>query len=225
MSATFLPRASATSTSVDLPPPPTGLWGAWGFEAAAGDTAFDSSGFENHGELEAGAARNPAGYFGQGLETNGINGNVDLGIAWVRDAAEYRAASLQAYGVAAASLDDKVADATWSALPGQSGAELLPPAVILDVDETAVSNAHFQAALVPPFRESKLANGGEVLTMVSPDDLVEISTRFPDTKWGDDGVHTVPVTSERTSCATAFSYLLSVQKRQFHTGGRRRASA
>ena len=86
----------------------------------------------------------------------GSSANVDLGIAWVRDAAEYRAASLQAYGIAAASLDDKVADTTWSALPGQSGAELLPPAVILDVDETAVSNAHFQAALVPPFRESKL---------------------------------------------------------------------
>ena len=84
------------------------------------------------------------------------SGNVDLGIAWVRDAAEYRAASLQAYGMAAAALGDKVADPAWSALPGQSDVASLPPAVILDVDETAVSNAHFQAALVPPFRESKL---------------------------------------------------------------------
>jgi acid phosphatase len=82
--------------------------------------------------------------------------NVDLGIAWVRDAAEYRAISRQAYAMATAALDDKVSDVSWSALPDQSGAETLPPAVILDVDETSISNAHFQAALVPPFREFKL---------------------------------------------------------------------
>lgn len=81
---------------------------------------------------------------------------IDLGIAWVRDAAEYRALSLQAYGTATAALAEKLSDTSWSALPGQSDASTLPPAVILDVDETAISNAHFQAALVPPFRETKL---------------------------------------------------------------------
>ena len=79
-----------------------------------------------------------------------------MGIAWVRDAAEYRALSLQAYGRAARDLDRKVSDRRWSALPEQSGAESLPPAVILDVDETAVSNVRFQESLVPPFRDDKL---------------------------------------------------------------------
>jgi 5'-nucleotidase (lipoprotein e(P4) family) len=86
----------------------------------------------------------------------GDSPDVDLGIAWVRDAAEYRASSLQAYGMAAAALDGKISDTSWSALPGQSDAAALPPAVILDVDETSITNAEFQAALVPPFRESKL---------------------------------------------------------------------
>lgn len=49
-----------------------------------------------------------------------------------------------------------VADKDWSALPEQQHASHLPPAVILDVDETSLTNPLFQAQLEPPFTDSKL---------------------------------------------------------------------
>lgn len=81
---------------------------------------------------------------------------IDLGIEWVRDSAEYRALSLQVYRMAAEALPAKLADLHWSALPDQQEAAALPPAIIFDVDETLLTNAHFQVGLVPPFRDSKL---------------------------------------------------------------------
>src|SRR5690606_1881870 len=75
----------------------------------------------------------------------------DLGILWVRDSAEYRALSLQAYGAATADLQRFIDDKSWSALPHQENARELPPAIIFDVDETLVSNVMFQLELEPPF--------------------------------------------------------------------------
>ncbi len=49
-----------------------------------------------------------------------------------------------------------VADRNWSALPYQENASLLPPAVILDIDQTTLTNPFFQAQLQPPFTEKKL---------------------------------------------------------------------
>ena len=80
----------------------------------------------------------------------------DLGLYWVKHGAEYRALTRQAYAIAARDLPDFLADKTWSALPGQIGAEHLPPAVILDVDETVVSNVDFQLSFEPPFENWKL---------------------------------------------------------------------
>lgn len=80
----------------------------------------------------------------------------DMGIAWVRDAAEFRALARQAYGQAGRDLERMLADSSWSALPHQANADDLPPAVILDVDETAVTNVRFQEALVQPFQDDKL---------------------------------------------------------------------
>lgn len=85
----------------------------------------------------------------------------DMGITWVRDSAEFRALSLQAYGQAGRDLEGMLADANWSALPGQESASDLPPAIILDVDETSVSNVRFQETLVPPFRDDKLTRWSE----------------------------------------------------------------
>ena len=73
----------------------------------------------------------------------------DLGVLWVNYAAEFRAVSTQAYRQAEMALPNLVADTSWSALPGQANAADLPPAVILDVDETAVSNARYQIARYP----------------------------------------------------------------------------
>ena len=79
----------------------------------------------------------------------------ELGLLWVKRAAEYKALSLQAYGTATRDLQRFVDDTSWSALPGQTDAEALPPAVILDVDETVVSNIDFQLNFEPPFANWK----------------------------------------------------------------------
>jgi acid phosphatase len=81
---------------------------------------------------------------------------IDLGLRWVRDAAEWQALALQAYAAAAEDLPRFLEDKQWSALPDQRDAEDLPPAIIFDVDETLVSNVDFQIALEPPFRNTKL---------------------------------------------------------------------
>lgn len=80
----------------------------------------------------------------------------DLGILWVKHAAEYQAASLQVYQVAAAALADFINDKSWSALPDQKNSEELPAAVVLDVDETVVSNVDFQMSFEPPFTNMKM---------------------------------------------------------------------
>lgn len=80
------------------------------------------------------------------------------GIEWVRTAAEFDAAALQVYGMAGRALEEKIADTSWSALPDQTDAAHLPPAIIFDVDETVVSNAEFQLSFVPPFTNDKLHN-------------------------------------------------------------------
>ncbi|MBT8101973.1 MAG: acid phosphatase [Gammaproteobacteria bacterium] len=80
----------------------------------------------------------------------------DMGLLWVKHAAEYKAITMQAYRSAAAALPRFIADTTWSAMPGQTDAENLPPAVILDVDETVVSNVDFQLAFERPFTNRKL---------------------------------------------------------------------
>lgn len=74
-----------------------------------------------------------------------------LGIAWVDSAAEYDALTLQAYRNATRHLDRLIADTDSTALPGQEAGAGLPPAVILDVDETSVSNVDFQSQIKGKF--------------------------------------------------------------------------
>ena len=90
-----------------------------------------------------------------------------MGIAWVRDSSEYQALARQVYRSASLSLPAMIADSSWSALPWQADATDLPPAIILDIDETALTNARFQAALVPPFRDDKLTNWSEENTAMA----------------------------------------------------------
>ncbi|MEA2489599.1 MAG: hypothetical protein QOH21_1391, partial [Acidobacteriota bacterium] len=59
--------------------------------------------------------------------------------------AEYRAAALGTYAAARRALDAALADQSWSAVDGQTNAGSLPPAVILDLDETALDNSVFEA--------------------------------------------------------------------------------
>ena len=80
----------------------------------------------------------------------------DLGLLWVKHAAEYRAITAQVYRNAEMALPGFVEDTSWSAMPEQGDAASLPPAVILDVDETVVSNVDFQLTFERPFANHKL---------------------------------------------------------------------
>lgn len=86
---------------------------------------------------------------------------LDLGIQWVRSAAEYEALSLQAYRAASEDLQKFIDDTSWSALPFQTDAADLPVAIIADVDETIVSNVEFQVVLVQPFSNSVMNSWNE----------------------------------------------------------------
>jgi len=80
----------------------------------------------------------------------------DLGLFWVKHAAEYEAITRQVYGTATRALPGFIADKSWTALPGQTGAENLPAAVILDIDETVINNVDFQINYERPFDNYKL---------------------------------------------------------------------
>ena len=74
--------------------------------------------------------------------------DIDIGIRWTEFSAEYQAVSAQIYAVARRDLSRLLADPDWTALPGQTGVAGKPPAIILDVDETVVSNAEYQESLL-----------------------------------------------------------------------------
>jgi 5'-nucleotidase (lipoprotein e(P4) family) len=80
----------------------------------------------------------------------------DGGLMWVKHSAEYRAITRQVYATAIRDLPRFVEDGSWSVIPGQHDASHLPVAVILDVDETVVSNIDFQLTFERPFANWKL---------------------------------------------------------------------
>jgi acid phosphatase len=81
---------------------------------------------------------------------------------WVQRAAEYDASAEQAYRIAADMLVAALEDSSWTAAPGQrSDGRALPPAVILDVDETVLDNSPFQARLIIEGREFNPQMWGE----------------------------------------------------------------
>lgn len=68
---------------------------------------------------------------------------------WVQTAAEYRALVLQSYQNAGRMLDAALADPSWTAAIEQTGDfSKLPPAIILDVDDTVLDNSAFEARLL-----------------------------------------------------------------------------
>jgi acid phosphatase len=80
----------------------------------------------------------------------------DLGLLYIKHAAEYQALSLQVYQAATNALSGFAEDRSWTVVPGNEDLRDLPPAVILDVDETVVSNVDFQMTFEPPFANWKL---------------------------------------------------------------------
>lgn len=72
-------------------------------------------------------------------------------VLWMQASVEYDAAATQTYRAAIAGLDAALADPAWDALvPSERAnpATGLPPAVILDIDETVLDNSPYQARLV-----------------------------------------------------------------------------
>ena len=70
-------------------------------------------------------------------------------VLWQRDAAEYRAVAVQAYRLAAARLAEGLADPAWTAALEQEGdVSGLPPAVMLDIDETVLDNTPYEARII-----------------------------------------------------------------------------
>jgi acid phosphatase len=70
-------------------------------------------------------------------------------VLWVQTAVEYKASTVQTYRLAHTALLQGLRDPHWTAAPEQSGDfENLPPAVILDLDETVLNNSVIEARAV-----------------------------------------------------------------------------
>ena len=68
-------------------------------------------------------------------------------VLWTQRSVEFKANALGAFALARMRLDQALADRDWTAAPReQTGAyQSLPPAVVLDVDETILDNSGYQA--------------------------------------------------------------------------------
>ncbi len=70
-------------------------------------------------------------------------------VLWVQTSGEYEAATLQVYQLAKSRLDMALGNSNWSAAIEQlEKFSHLPPAIIVDVDETVLDNSPFQARLL-----------------------------------------------------------------------------
>ena len=70
-------------------------------------------------------------------------------LLWFQTSAEFRVLATTIYGAASRALDEALADPAWSgAVEQPDGAAALPPAVIVDVDETVLDNSAYEAESV-----------------------------------------------------------------------------
>jgi len=73
----------------------------------------------------------------------------DRATLWIRNSSEFRAAGEIIYRAALTALAEGLADPAWTAEPTQAGASLaLPPAVVMDIDETVLDNSEPQAEML-----------------------------------------------------------------------------
>jgi acid phosphatase len=71
-------------------------------------------------------------------------------VLWMQHSVEYRANALASFTLAQLRLEQALVDRTWTAAPAeQTGAyQDLPPAVVVDLDETLLDNSAYQAWLI-----------------------------------------------------------------------------
>src|SRR5699024_4883725 len=69
---------------------------------------------------------------------------------WIQNSAEYQALSLSVYNTAAGYLERALQDSYWKAHLPQKNKNILalPPAIILDLDETLLDNSAYQAWMI-----------------------------------------------------------------------------
>jgi 5'-nucleotidase (lipoprotein e(P4) family) len=69
---------------------------------------------------------------------------------WMQRSVEYKASAATAFALAKLRLDQALADKAWTAVPAEQTGNFqgLPPAVILDIDETLLDNSGYQAWMV-----------------------------------------------------------------------------
>ena len=69
-----------------------------------------------------------------------------LATLWTQRAVEYKANALTVFALARVRLDEALADKGWTAAPAEQTGEFanLPPAVVIDVDETLLDNSKYQ---------------------------------------------------------------------------------
>ncbi len=69
-----------------------------------------------------------------------------LATLWTQRAVEYKANALTVFALARIRLDEALADKSWTAAPAEQTGDFanLPPAVVLDVDETLLDNSKYQ---------------------------------------------------------------------------------
>lgn len=75
-------------------------------------------------------------------QNDGLNATL-----WTQRSVEFKGHALGAFALAQIRLDQALADKNWTAVPGEqkAGYQSLPPAVILDIDETVLDNSAYQA--------------------------------------------------------------------------------
>jgi acid phosphatase len=66
---------------------------------------------------------------------------------WTQRSVEFKATALAAFALARIRLDQALADPSWTGAPREQGGvyQSLPPAVIVDIDETILDNSAYQA--------------------------------------------------------------------------------
>lgn len=68
---------------------------------------------------------------------------------WVSNSVEYKASTMMAYQLAKIRVDQALADKSWTAATEQKGSyQSLPPAIVLDVDETILDNGAYESWLI-----------------------------------------------------------------------------
>lgn len=71
-------------------------------------------------------------------------------VLWMQTAAEYAASTIQLYQIATDNLERALNDTSWTAATEQLRTDFskLPPAIIVDIDETIIDNSPYQARLI-----------------------------------------------------------------------------